>query len=109
LVLEAPHRPFVGLGVDPVVAAAEPFKCADVLNDPVFLVVGFFNQETVVLNAGWPCRCIDTVNLLRERETCRQDESEKENETRAHGIFLNENEFQFHLRRYVSPSGQNVT
>jgi hypothetical protein len=44
LVLERVDRPFLGLGERPI-AGREPLKEADVLDDTVFLVVGFFDQE----------------------------------------------------------------
>ena len=55
LMLVSADRPFIGLGVDPVAAIGEPLECADVLNDAVFLVIGFFDQEAVVLNGSRGC------------------------------------------------------
>jgi len=50
LVRGAADGPFIGLCVQPVAAIGESFECADVLDDAIFLLVGFLDQEAVGLN-----------------------------------------------------------
>ncbi len=49
--LQRAQGPFVGLSESPV-SGGEPLKITDVLNDAVFLVVGFFDQKAVVLDGS---------------------------------------------------------
>src|SRR4029078_11237240 len=49
----APQRPFLGKGVNPVPGLTLPQKERDVLHHAGFLIVGLFNQETVVPNWLW--------------------------------------------------------
>ena len=46
-------RPFLRKGVDPILAIDEACEAGNVLHDSSLLIVGLFDQETIVLDAGW--------------------------------------------------------
>jgi hypothetical protein len=52
LVADASNGPFLRESVSPVLGVGEINEIADVLNNTKLLVVGFLNQETIVLDAG---------------------------------------------------------
>jgi hypothetical protein len=45
-------RPFLSECVNPILAVPESLEVLNVLHDSEFLIVGFLDQETVVLNVG---------------------------------------------------------
>ena len=44
--------PFLGEGINPILAVPIPLKTLNVLHDSEFLIVGFLDQEAVVLDSG---------------------------------------------------------
>jgi hypothetical protein len=65
LMFQRTKRPFVGQGIHPIMTVREYLERTYVLNDSVFLVVRFFNEETVVLYGS---RCVpsDSYGILSE-------------------------------------------
>ena len=49
----AGDRPLLGEGIVPVFAVPEAGEAGNVLHHAVILVVGFFHQEAIVLDAGF--------------------------------------------------------
>jgi hypothetical protein len=52
LVLNAAERPFLSEVVAPGVSFRRPSEGANVLNDATFLVIGFLDEEAVILDLG---------------------------------------------------------
>ena len=74
--LVARNRPLLGEGINPVLAIPETGEAGDVLYYAEILVVGFFNEKAIVLNAG-------LFGRTRRRILRDQGGAEKENNEAA--------------------------
>ncbi len=72
----AGDRPFLGEAVVPVFAVPEAGETGNVLHYSEILVVGFFHQEAVVLDAGFDRghRVLLAQGVDAEQQNCRQNE-----------------------------------
>ena len=72
--LVARNRPLLGEGINPVLAIPETGEAGDVLYYAEILVVGFFNEKAIVLNAGLFGRT--RRRILRDQGGAEKDSNE---------------------------------
>src|SRR6266849_3456092 len=70
--------PFLSECVNPILAIPEPLKALNVLHDSELLIVGFLNQEAVVLDRWWRDVGERLLAKTAHREEARRQQLEEE-------------------------------